>query len=217
MVRAPMVVWPATYTLAMRRHPSPTITSGPTMQYGPIDAPSPIRAPGATRAVGSIALITGSQVVDDRTEFAFGYDPTGNSGFAAVPPHVLAPCGLGHVVFNGISRIDRLAELRLVDREEIRGDCRSLSANHLYADNAGGLGHAFDQQHAGKYRVARKVALELRLVRGYVLDSNCEVVTPNGDDAIDHQERVSMRNGTQDSRNIDRFKRTADFIHILKP
>src|SRR5215470_6208948 len=107
MVRAPMVVWPATWTWATRRHPSPTTTSGPMMQPGPIDAPFPMWAPGATRAVGSIAFIAGSQVGDDRAELAFGDDAASNPGLAAVPPHVSAPRGLGHVIFDGIAGIDR--------------------------------------------------------------------------------------------------------------
>src|SRR5215471_6459829 len=145
MVRAPTVVWPVTCTWATRRQPSPTTTSGPRMQYGPIDAPFSIRAPGATRAVGSIALIAGSQVGDDGAEFAFGDDLARNPGLAAVPPHVLAPRSLRHVIFDGIARIDRLAELRLVDGEEIRGRCGAVPADHLHADDACGLGHAFDQ------------------------------------------------------------------------
>src|SRR5215470_19216062 len=115
-VRGPMIVWPATCTLAMRRHPSPTITSGPTTQYGPIDAPSPIRAPGAMQAVGLMAFIAGSYVADDCADLAFGHDTAGNLGFAAVPPHVLTPRGLGHMVFHGIARIDGLAEFRFINR-----------------------------------------------------------------------------------------------------
>src|SRR5215831_2424045 len=145
MVRAPMVVWPVTCTWATSRQPSPTTTSGPMMQYGPIDAPSSIRAPGATRAIGSIALIVGSQVGDDGAELAFGDDLAGNPGLAAVPPHVSAPRGLRHVIFDGIARIDRLAELRLVDGEEIRRYSGAIPADHLHADDARGLGHALDQ------------------------------------------------------------------------
>src|SRR5215471_8601390 len=205
MVRAPMVVWPVTWTLATRRHPSPTTTSGPSTQYGPIDAPSPILAPGATRAVGSIAIIAGSQVVDDRANLAFSDYLAGNLGFTAVPPHVPAPRGLGHVVFDSVAWTDWLAEFCLVDGEKIGSCSRSLPTKHLHADNAGGLGHALDQQDARKYRVTRKMALELRFVGGYVLDSNCEIVAPNGDDAVDHQERIAVRNGAQYARDIDRF------------
>src|SRR5712691_6487974 len=140
-----MDVRPMTCTLATRRHPSPTTTSGPMMQYGPIDAPAPIVAPGATRAVGSIALIAISYVVDDRADLALGYDLSGDLGFAAIPPHVLALGGLGHVVFDSVTRIYGPAEFCLVDGEKIGGCPRSLPAKHLHADDTGGLGHALNQ------------------------------------------------------------------------
>src|SRR5262249_24135877 len=67
------------------------------------------------------------------------------------------------------------------------------------------------------HRIVRKVSLELRLVGSDIFDSDGEVVTPDGDDAVHHQERVAMRNGAQDTRNVDRFKRAANFVHFLRP
>src|SRR5262249_28527379 len=97
------------------------------------------------------------------------------------------------VVFDRIARHHRLAELRLVDGEE--KDLLWMVAAHLrqHADRTGRLRHALDQQHAGKHRIAGEMPDELWLVDGDVLDSNGGFVTPDVDDAIDHQKRIAMR------------------------
>src|ERR1700733_2108285 len=140
-----MLVWPVTCTWATRRQPSSIATSGPTTQYGPIDTPRPIVAPGAIRAVGSIAVIARSYAVDYRADIGLGHDLSGDLGFAAVPPHVLSSGGLGHVIFDGITRKHRLAKFRLVDCEKIDRRSLGLPAQHVHADDAGGLRHALDQ------------------------------------------------------------------------
>src|SRR5215510_358246 len=104
-VRGPMVVWPLTCTWAMRRQPSPITTFAPITQYGPIVAPLPISAPRSTRAVESTEAIDLSDY-DHGADFGLGHDLIGNLGFAAVPPHVLFPRRLGHVILERVARHD---------------------------------------------------------------------------------------------------------------
>src|SRR6185312_757391 len=81
--------------------------------------------------------------------------------------------------------------------------------------DAGGLRHALDQEHAGHHRVVRKVAEKLRLVDGDVLDADAGVVAADVDDAIDHDERVTVRQEPQDLADLgglDRL-RTRGRVH----
>ena len=49
------------------------------------------------------------------------------------------------------------------------------------AEHAAGLRHALDHQHAGEYRIAGKMALEMRLVEGDVLDADAGFVAADID------------------------------------
>src|SRR6185295_9144478 len=155
--------------------------------------PAPMTALGATRAVESIAS-TGLFLDDHRADFGLGDECARDLSFAAIPPHVPALRLLGHVVFDHVARPDLLAELRLVDGHEID---RLRLADHTgrNAQHARRLRHTLDHQHAGEYRLAREVSLELRLVAGDVLDADRELVAAHLHDAIDHQERIAVRQG----------------------
>src|SRR5262245_26372460 len=60
----------------------------------------------------------GSPSHDHGADFRFGHDLIGDACFAAIPPHVLFPRLLGHVILDRVAGHDELAKLRLVDGEE---------------------------------------------------------------------------------------------------
>ena len=96
-------------------------------------------------------------------------------GLSSEPPHQLAPIDLRHVILDPVTRHHRLEKPRLVDRQEI--DERFLNgAQRFEAEHTGGLCHALDEKHAGKHRVAGKVAEKVRLVDGDVLNADRRLV-----------------------------------------
>src|SRR5262249_61605044 len=108
-------------------------------------APGPIFAAGSTRAVESIDI---SLTDDDHgVDLRLGHDLSGYFGFAAIPPHVLFPSLLGHVIFERVAGYHGLAKLGLVDREEEHG-LVGRQVLRQRTDYARGLRHAFDHQHA---------------------------------------------------------------------
>src|SRR5262249_20406311 len=122
------------------------------------------------------------------------------------PPHVPFSRFLGHVIFDRIAGDHRLAEFRAIDGEE---KDRLVGGQVLAdaADDAGGLRHAFDHEHAREHWIAGKVPHELRLVRGDVLDSNSALIAADLYDPIDHQKRIAMRQRLEDGGEIRYFER----------
>src|SRR5687768_7296349 len=121
-----------------------------------------------------------------------------------------------HVVFDGVSRHDRLAELRLVDGEEedllrarVLGDARGD------ADGAGGLRHALDDEDTRKDRPRGEMARELRLVEGDVLDADAGPVAVDVDDTVDEKKRVAMRQEVEDLDDIGRLERGCRLAHAI--
>src|ERR1019366_9718636 len=55
---------------------------------------------------------------------------------------------------------------------------------------------------------------ELRLVDGHVLDADGGFVAAHADDAIDHQERIAVRQRLQNSRDVGRLKRDCRLAHV---
>src|ERR1700693_1689432 len=139
-------------------------TWGPITQRGPISTSAPITAPDATRAVGSIDAMRASRLRDHGADFGFGDELAGDPGLAAEPPHGLAVGKFLHVIFDRVARHHGLAELRLVDGEEIDHLGAPAGTQRHDADGAGRLRHALDQEHAGENRIAREMALKLRLI-----------------------------------------------------
>ena len=87
-------------------------------------------------------------------------------------------CALGdprHVVFDGVARQNRLAELRLVDGQKV-DRFRLLARRRHDAEHAAGLRHALDHQDAGKYRIAGKMPLKMRLIERDILDADAGFV-----------------------------------------
>src|SRR5579871_3041902 len=144
-----------------------------------------------------------SQRVDDGADLGLGDGLAADLGFAAIPPHIFFLSRLGHVIFDGVARIDGPAEFGLVDGEEIGRGAGAGAAHGVHADDARSLRHALNQQNAGKHRVVWKVALELRLVGGHVLDANGKLVAADRDNTIDQQERIAVRNGLQEIGDVD--------------
>src|SRR5262249_43426046 len=157
-----------TCTCATRRHPSAMTTSGPITQYGPIVTSLPISQPVAMRAVASIAVMgRASPICDHGTDFGLGHHLSVDLGLPTEPPHGLAARNLLHVVFERIAGDHRLAELGVVDGQEI--DLLRppiLSRTRKDAHHARRLRHALDHQHTGKYRIAWKMTQKLGFVDG---------------------------------------------------
>src|SRR5262245_60256946 len=174
-------------------------------------ASGPISAPRSTRAVESIDVIDLSNQ-DHGADFGLGDHLTRHPRLAAIPPHVLFSGLLRHVIFDGVARYDRFAELCFVDGEE---EDRFLLAHPFRqrADDARGLRHALDHQHAREHRIAWKVPDELWLVHRDVLDPGAALIATDIDDPINHQERVAMRQRLEDLGNVGRLESGPDVSH----
>src|SRR5678816_2603329 len=137
-------------------------------------------------------------------------------------PDASAIAHLLDVIMNGVARNDRTAEACLVYRHEI-DERRILELFDVaHAKRAGGLRHAFDEEHARHNRIARKMALEVRLVRGHVLDAGSRAVPVHVDDAIDKEEWVTMRQKLEDVRDLSpsELRFHSAFVHkpwLLRP
>ena len=147
---------------------------------------------GSAHSVTSMAPISASAT-------SVAVDP----GLAAEPPHGPALVHLRHVEAHLVAGGDRLAELALVDgHEEHLLGAQLVGPDVAAADRARRLRHALDQQHAGEDRQSGKVAHELRLVGGDVLDADAGFVAVDLDDAVDHQERIAVRQQLQQRLDI---------------
>ena len=117
--------------------------------------------------------------------------------------------GLRHMEFNSISRSDRLAELSLVDRDEIDALRALDGALRVHRDDARRLRHRLDHQHPRHHRRQWKMPLKLRLVDRHILYADARFVAANIDDAIDQQEWIAVRQIVEDADNIQGFERRA--------
>ena len=81
------------------------------------------------------------------------------------------------------------------------------------AKHARRLRHALDHQHARKHRIAGKVSHELRLVGRHIFDPDGEFVAAHGMHAIDHQERIPVRQRFQDLCDIGGFNDLSGCVH----
>src|SRR5207253_3117928 len=122
---------------------------------------------------------------DCGAEPGLGHDLAGDLRLAAKPPHVAAAPDFHHVIFDRIARHHRPAELRLVDGEKKHRLRPAGFRARADAQHAPGLGHALDHEHAGKHRLSGKMAEELPLVDGNVLDADRRFVAAHADDAVD--------------------------------
>jgi len=95
----------------------------------------------------------------------------------------------------------RAAELGLFNAGE-DGQFLVAVGNLVEHDDGAGLGHCFDDQHAGHQRVAGKVALKERLIHGYILDGHQALAALELDDAVNQQKRVAVGKQSQDFLDI---------------
>src|SRR6516162_1652412 len=135
-------------------------------------------------------------------DLGLGYRAPRHLRLAAEPPHVLLSGDLAHVIFHGVTGHHGLAELGLVDGQEVNLLVSTAAELRQHANSACSLRHALDQQHARKYRVAGKMPGELRLVEGDVLDAYGRFIAADLDNAIHHQKRIAMRQGFEDHRDV---------------
>src|SRR3954463_4141832 len=141
----------------------------------------PSRAPRSTRAVGSTTVIDVSPLAHHRTKLGFGHHIAFDLGLTAIPPHILTSAQQRHVKFDSVARHNRPTEFRLVDRHEINVWRWRAFWPGEHAKNAGGLCHAFNQQHAGENWIVGKVPEKLWLIERDVLDADAEFFTANID------------------------------------
>lgn len=107
------------------------------------------------------------------------------------------------MILQLIARNRRLAELGLVDREQVDNVVGTRTLPISNDNGARSLGHALKDQHARKDRLAREMALKDRLIVADILDAGGGLFAIYIDNAIDHQERIAMR---QASHQVDDFE-----------
>lgn len=111
-----------------------------------------------------------------------------------------------------IARFHLTFEADIIDASK---ECKLVLVflEHLQRDTTG-LRHRFNDQHTGHNRVLREVALEERLVGGDVLDTDGFHTWFELDDAINQQERITVRkqlangkavHGERDFQDVDPF------------
>src|SRR5271156_2843574 len=163
-----------------------------------LDALADTRAIGDARGRIDRHLFLGH----DRANFGLCDQRAADLRFGAVPPHVAAPRDLVDVIFERVARDRRLAEFGLVYGQE-KNRARILAGRHVaQAQHARGLRHTLDHQHARHDRVAGKMAEEMRLVEGDILDADAMLVAAHVDDTVDHEKRVAVRQQPQDFADI---------------
>src|SRR3972149_4298891 len=168
LVPAPIFVRPVTTTWDWSRTRSPNSTCGPTQQYGPMTASAPIETPGSTTAVGW--MFANSVVQDHRGVNGFRDEHAVHLRFAAKFPDVAAVVLPGHMGMQLIARKHRLAETGVLHGHEKDEVALGAFAQRVNDHDRRRLRHRLDEQNAGHDRLAREMALEVRLVDGNVLD-----------------------------------------------
>src|SRR5712671_3251504 len=168
-------------------------------------------APFSMRAVESITVIALPEN-DGCAQIGLRYDLTRHLRFAVKPPHVAFSRLLGHVVLDSVSGYHGLAKFGFVDRQKEHR--LGVQAHTQHAENTRRLSHSLNQQHAWKYRVVREMPHELRFVRRNVLDPDAGFVAVDGDDPINHQERVAMWQCLEDAGDVGRLDRLTTDTHL---
>ena len=99
---------------------------------------------------------------------------------------------------EGVTRENGFAEFHFVRTHEVTNFSGVLGVKHH--EDAGDLGHGFDLQHAGHDGVVGEVALEEGFVDGDRFDAGALGVALEGDDAVDHEERIPVGEDLHDLR-----------------
>src|SRR5262245_24497753 len=169
------------------------------------------------------AVISGSSrcvlyVADHGREIGLGHHLVADLSDAGELPHRSAVAVLLHFEAQLVAWHDRAAEARIVEAHEIDELAVERRAQGVDDEDGGGLGHRLDDEDAGHHRVARKMPLEDRLVHRNVLDPDAALVGHSILDAVDHQERIAVRDHLHDALGVDvdsLLRRL--FAHVAQP
>ncbi len=155
---------------------------------------------------GLAAFVTtvGGLVGEDELahQSCFGDDLTVNGGDALHLRHGVFEAEHLHLNAKLIARHDRPAEFSFFDGSEKHDLAASVRSERAYKD-AGYLRHGLYNEHARHNGIAGKMADEVRLVDGDILDPDDRII---GDfhDSVDHQHRITVRQKRSDFLNIQR-------------
>ena len=103
-----------------------------------------------------------------------------------------------------VARLDRLAEARLVDADEI--EARVLVGHHVRGEereDARGLRERLDDHDARHHGPVREMPGEERLVERDVLDGANALALRAFEHAVDEQERIAMRQLPHDAHDVE--------------
>src|SRR5688572_30438762 len=170
-LRRPIRVWPSSTTCVPIQLPSPTSTCSPITENGPTSTSAASRAPRCTSALGWIfPVMRGSFVIDrlDRAQDGgFRHGLPGDARHAAEAADAAQRALEDHLDLELVARHHRFLEARVVDADVVVHRALALLGGALAAEHhhPRRLRHRLQDQHAGHDRPARKMALEMRLVR----------------------------------------------------
>src|SRR5579885_1914788 len=207
----PMRVGPWTTTQGPRRVPAPISTPAPMMHPGPTSTSGPRRARGSMRARASI-IARRTPWPGSSPELHLGGEKFG-SAYDLFPDPALAnePVDLPDAAIQGdvqdqlIPRLDGPFEARLVHAHQIiHGAVVRRFAAGVKGQQAGGLRHRLEDQHAGHDGAVGEMAGEKRLVVGDILD-HADGAIRHAREHLVHQEKgVAVREQPQDVVDIHR-------------
>src|SRR5690606_26075206 len=201
----PIRVGPWMLQWAPMRVPAPISTPAPTRVNAPMETPSPIRADGSITALAWMPAAASISALGFRAEDLRAGDLLAvDARHAFEQGHVADHALELHAQLQAIARHDHAAELRVVDLDQIEhlaggvGDLRELG------QQAAGLRQRLDHQHAGHHRLARKMALEERLVGGHVLEAADVRPMLELDHPVHQQERIAVGQEVLDGDDVER-------------
>ena len=199
-----MRVRPSSTTCEMSLHSSPSTTSGPMVEKGPTVQEAGTTAPWRDDRAGMNAH-SAVTVWSRAPRFAVGLAwlalARGTTWQVSVASQASLPSTSGpaldapragperqhvHLDADLIAGRDRPAELGALDAG--KDHQLFVAVGHLgHHDDAAGLGHRLNHQHAGHDGIAGKMALKERLVDGHVLDGHQALGRLELDDPVDQR------------------------------
>jgi hypothetical protein len=108
----------------------------------------------------------------------------------------------GRFHFQLIARNDGSAESGFVYTREIE-ELFFAVRNLVEDQDAGSLGHGFENQHAGHDGLSRKMALKEIFVYGDVFDCDNALLAFHFLDGVDEEERISVRENFLDPVDVE--------------
>ena len=120
-----------------------------------------------------------------------------------------------------VAGADGFAEFDFIGAHEERGF--ALTGSAAEHENARGLRHGFELEDARHDGVVGEMTLKIRLVDADVLDGDEGSFAEELHDPVDHDERVTVREGVEDAADIERglighdHRRTGFFLRAFLP